>query len=79
MENDLKQLQKVLTFLLHGQGNYTERMASCIFDEEYSLSQFGRAAIQELYGWVNQENIPNCNGRTVKALRYLGFDVLIFN
>lgn len=54
-------------------------MAACIFDEDYKLDEFGRAAVQELYGWVNTENVPICNGRTVKALRYLGCKVEIFN
>ena len=78
-ENSLTQLQNVLSYLLHGHGSYIDRMGSCIFDDEYQLHQFGRSAVQELYGWVNRENVPICNGRTVKALRYLGFNVVIFN
>jgi hypothetical protein len=76
--NEEKRLKKVLTYLLFGKGNYIDRMGACIFDPEYSLWHFGRSSIQELLGWVNREGIPICNGRTVKALRYLGFDVVIF-
>ncbi len=77
-ENDLKQIQKVISYLLHGQDDFIKRMGTCIFDESYSINQIGRSAVQELLGWVNKEDIPICNGRTVKALRYLGFNVVVF-
>ena len=31
--------------------------------------------VQETYGWVNSEDVPICNGRTLKSLRSLGFNV----
>ena len=77
-ENDLKQIQKVISYLLHGQDDFIKRMGTCIFDESYSINQIGRSAVQELLGWVNKEDIPICNGRTVKALRYLGLNVVVF-
>lgn len=77
-DNDLGQIKKVLSYLLHGEDDYVVRMGTCIFDEEYNLNHIGRSVIQELLGWVNKENIPICNGRTVKALRYLGARVDIF-
>lgn len=76
--NDLNQVKKTLIYLLHGKDNYVTRMGNCIFNPEYKLNEFGRSAVQELLGWVNKEGIPICNGRTVKALRYLGFNVAIF-
>ena len=76
--NDLRQVKKVLVYLLHGKDDYVTRMGNCIFDPDFKLNQFGRSAVQELLGWVNKEGIPICNGRTVKALRYLGYDVAIF-
>ena len=78
-QNDLAKIRNTLTFLIHGEGDFVERMATCIFDEEFKLKGFGRSAVQETYGWVNKENVPIRNGRTVKSLRYLGFAVLIFN
>jgi hypothetical protein len=78
-DNNLDTVKKVLIYLLHGSDNFITRMGNCIFDEDYSLHHIGRSVIQESLGWVNQENIPICNGRTVKALRYLGFNVVIFN
>jgi len=73
--NDIKKTKNTIMYLLHGKGDYVERMGTSIFDPEYKLAKFGRSVAQELLGWVNTENIPICNGRTLKALRYLGFDI----
>lgn len=77
--NDLKQIKKVIIYLLHGNDDYITRMGNCIFAPEYKLNQFGRSGVQELLGWVNKEDIPICNSRTVKALRYLGYNVAVFS
>lgn len=77
--NDIEQVRKVLKYLLYGKGDFIVRMGNCIFDEEYHLKEVGRSIIQELFGWMNEKNIPICNGRTVKALRYLGYNVVVFN
>jgi hypothetical protein len=66
-----------LSHLLFGSDDFATRMGECIFDPNLSLHHFGRSCVQELYGWINTE-APVCNGRTVKALRYLGFDVVVF-
>jgi len=78
-QNELTQLKKVLLYLLHGKDEYVTRMGNCIFDQKYGLKQFGRSVVQELLGWVNNDGIPICNSRTVKALRYLGYEVAIFS
>jgi hypothetical protein len=31
--------------------------------------------VQETYGWVNDEDVPICDGRTLKSLQWLGFNV----
>ena len=66
-----------MTYLLFGSDDYVERMGRCIFDPQFHLHEFGRSAVQEVLGWVNRENIPICNNRTLRALRYLGFDVSV--
>ncbi|MBV9154539.1 MAG: phospholipase D family protein [Alphaproteobacteria bacterium] len=78
-DNELGRAKRTLIYLLFGGGNFIERMGNCIFNPEYALSWFGRSCVQETFGWVNGEDIPICNGRTVKSLRYLGFQVKIFN
>jgi PLD-like domain len=77
-DNDIGQVRKVLLHLLYDSGDFVDRMGTCIFDPAYKLHHVGRSIIQEVYGWVNREQVPICNGRTVKALRYLGADVQIF-
>lgn len=77
-ENSEEQLKKVVSYLLYGEEDFITRMGNCIFNPEMSVSQVGRSGIQELLGWVNNENVPICNGRTVKALRYLGYNVVVF-
>jgi hypothetical protein len=52
-------------------------MGRCIFDPQYKLNHFGRSAVQELLGWINAEDLPICNNRTLRSLRWLGFDVTL--
>jgi hypothetical protein len=77
-DNDLAKVKETLTYLLYGPGDFVERMGNCIFNEKYALRWFGRSCVQEIFGWVNGSDIPICNGRTVKSLRFLGFGVKIF-
>lgn len=77
--NNIMQIKKVLSYLLYGEDDYITRMGNCIFAPEYKLNQFGRSGVQELLGWINKEDIPICNSRTVKALRYLGYKVAVFS
>ncbi len=77
-ENSRDRINEMIKYLLFGDGNFIDRMCDCIFSEEYYLSEFGRSNVQELFGWCNKESIPICNGRTVKALRFLGYDVLVY-
>ena len=75
-DNGIPKIKAVLTHLIHGEPNdYVLRMADCIFEEQYQLQHFGEMCIQETYGWLNQEDVPICNGRTLKSLRWLGFNV----
>jgi hypothetical protein len=60
--------------LLHGPGTSLERAYDCIYDEKRRLGGFGEACAMELLGWLDQDR-PPINGRTIKALRFLGFDV----
>jgi len=75
--NDIEQIKKTLTYLLYGKDDPIKRMARCIFDSFYKLNHFGRSNVQELLGWINDKNIPICNNRTLRALRWLGFDVIL--
>lgn len=72
--NTLGQIKETLTYLLHGSGAALERAYDCIYDEKRRLGGFGEACVMELLGWMDEAR-PPINGRTVKALRFLGFDV----
>lgn len=78
-ENEVSQIKRVLKYLLHDPSDHIEKFGICIYEDEFKLRHFGRSAVQEVFGWVNQRGVPICNGRTVKALRFLGFNVLVFN
>lgn len=73
--NGEEKIKRSLAHLLYGDKTIHRRMADLIFDTSYKLENFGRANVQELVGWVNREDLPVINGRTTKALRFLGFDV----
>lgn len=77
-KNNIERMRYSLSYLLYGDEEFITRMGKCIFDDKYTLHGIGRSGIQELLGWVNKEDIPICNGRTVKALRYIGFDITTF-
>lgn len=73
-DNEEGKVRETLNYLLHGNGKFTTRMANCIYGA-YKLQHMGDSSVQELLGWVNHENVPICNGRTKKSLRYLGKEV----
>lgn len=72
--NALTNIQDTLVYLLHGPNDVLERAYDCIHDERYKLARFSEACIMELTGWMDPSR-PPINGRTIKALRFLGFDV----
>lgn len=74
-ENDGKKMRESLAYLLFGPGDIQVRMANLIFQPEFKLSQFGRANVQELVGWCNDQELPVVNGRTTKVFRFFGFQV----
>lgn len=74
--NDLSKIKETLAYLLFGEGDYVKRMANTLYNPSYKLRKFGRACVQELVGWLNQDGLPIVNGRTTKIMRYLGFEVL---
>jgi hypothetical protein len=72
--NSLQSIQRMLVHLAHGANDEFERAYDCIYDEHYRLERFGEACVMELSGWMFADR-PPINGRTIKALRFLGFKV----
>ncbi len=73
-ENALPRIKATLSHLLFGPGVALNRAYDCIHNEQWKLSGFGESCVMELLGWLDP-NRPPINGRTVKALRFFGFDV----
>jgi HKD family nuclease len=74
--NTLVQIKKSLMYLIYGANVYEDRVYDCIYSQEYKLQAFGKSCVKELYGYINKDEIPICNGRTLKSLEWLGFGKL---
>jgi len=74
--NHHKKIFKSIEYLLFGEDDYETRICNCVNDNLYKLNQFGESCVKELFGLVNNDNIPICNGRTLKSMEWLGFGKL---
>lgn len=72
--NTAQAIKNTVKHLALSDGEPLEMAYDCIFDERYRLGRFGEACVMELLGWV-RPGFPPVNGRTIKALRFIGFDV----
>ena len=73
--NNLAKVKATFGHLIHGQGDFIERLHDVLYDPKYQLSYFGKFSALELYGTVKPEECPPMNGRMAKSLRFLGFDL----
>ncbi len=73
--NDSARVKSTLFYLLHGSGDFIQRLHDTLYDPSIKLSLFGFFCAIELYGTVKPEECPPMNGRMAKALKYLGFNV----
>ena len=76
-DNDLSRVKKSFGYLAFDETEFVRKTYDCIYTPAYKLAHFGRTSVLELYGWVNKDHVPPINGRTIKALRYFGFDVRV--
>ncbi len=74
------QISELLSYVLYGGSNdeLWSRLFTAARDPAYSLPHYGLNSLAEVAGWVRPEVAPPRNGRTSKALRALGYDVLIY-
>lgn len=73
--NDVERVKDTFSYLVFGKQEFVQRIYDCIHDPKRKLIRFGESCVFELFGWVNDLGVPPLNGRTIKAFRYLGFDV----
>lgn len=74
-KNDLPKVKRSLSYLIHGVGDFIERLHDVLYDARRKLGMVGKFCSLELYGTIKPQDCPPMNGRMAKALRYLGFDV----
>ena len=73
--HDLAHVRETLGYLLYGIGDFVDRLHSVTTDPGKKLALFGKFCGLELCGTVKPSDCPPVNGRSAKALRFLGFDV----
>jgi hypothetical protein len=61
--------------LVHGPGDFVERLHDVLYDPAYKIALLGRFTALELFGTIRPELCPPMNGRMAKTLRFIGFDV----
>ena len=74
-KNGFEKIKKSFKYILHGTGDYKERLAIYQFNEEYKLHEFAESCSKELFGWVNNKNVPIYNFRTYIGMKWLGFNL----
>ena len=72
---DVDRVKRTLAYLIHGRGDFVQRLHDVLFTARMKLGYIGRFCALELYGTIKPEDCPPINGRMAKALRYLGFEV----
>lgn len=68
-------MRRSLLYLVHGPGEFVTRLYDLISDPQRKLAYFGKFCALELFGTVKPELCPPMNGRTAKAMRFLGYSV----
>jgi len=72
---DVGHVRRTLEYLIHGSGDFIQRLHDILYDPAMKLGMFGYFCALELYGTLKPEDCPPINGRMAKALRYLGHEV----
>lgn len=73
--NDLARVKASLSYLVHGPGEFVQRLHDLLYDPHRKIRSFGMFCALELYGTLKPAEFPPMNGRIARALRYIGFDV----
>lgn len=73
--DDLEKVKRSLAYLVHGPGDFIQRLHDFLYNSSMKLSYFGKFCALELFGTIKPDECPPMNGRMAKALRYLGYNV----
>lgn len=66
---------RVLNFVIWGTGDPAVRVWQATKDKEWKVDNLKTSAFGEAIGWARPDEYPPRNGRTLKALKSLGFSV----
>lgn len=75
VNRDVDRVKRTLEYLIHGSGDFVQRLHDVLYDAAMKLGMFGYFCALELYGTLKPDDCPPINGRMAKALRYLGYEV----
>lgn len=73
--DNVEKVSGTLANLLHGKGDFVDRLYDFISVPEMKLAYFGKFCALELFGTIKPQSCPPMNGRTAKAMRFLGYSV----
>jgi hypothetical protein len=71
--NAVEKIKRTLIYILHGKDYFFDRVTNTLTNDYYRLKHFAGNCSAELLGLVNNEDIPTCNSRLLKAMQWLGF------
>lgn len=74
-KEDLEKAHRSFEYLLYGKGEFVVRLFEFISYPELKIAYFGKFCALELFGTVRPDLCPPMNGRTAKAMRFLGYAV----
>jgi hypothetical protein len=74
-KEDVEGVKRTLGHLVFGAGDFVKRLYEVLNFPEWKLAYFGESCALELSGTVKSEMCPPMNGRSAKALHFIGFDV----
>lgn len=72
---DSKRVKSSLDHLLFGAADFVSRLHDVLYSPRWKLRLFGLFCATELAGTIRPDICPPVNGRTAKAMRFVGFDV----
>lgn len=72
-------VNELLWHILHGGSDeqLPERLWEAVTESKWKIDGLGISALGELVGWASPDRFPPRNGRTSKALRSLGYNVVV--
>lgn len=76
LENGIDKIKNSFKYILFSKDyDFKTRIGNYLFDDNLKLSHFSDSCAKELFGWLNNEDVPIYNNRTYYSMRWLGFGI----